>query len=65
MVIRRIGELFQLKYSHINQYSDASWYVIATEDITKTGIIEKHIKQIYLETPFENRKKILKSGGSF
>ena len=42
MVVRRIGELFQLKYSHINQYSDGSWYVIATEDITKTGIIEKY-----------------------
>ena len=42
MTARRIGEIFQLKYSHINQYSDGSWYVIATEDITKTGIIEKY-----------------------
>ena len=42
MTVRRIGELFQLKYSHINQFSDGSWYVVATEDITKTGIIEKY-----------------------
>jgi len=42
MTARRIGELFQLKYSHINKYSDGSWYVIATEDITKTGILEKY-----------------------
>ncbi len=42
MTVRRIGELHQMRFSHINQYSDGSWYVIATEDITKTGIEEKY-----------------------
>jgi integrase len=42
MLVRRIGELHQLKFSHIHQYSDGSWYVITTEDITKTGIKEKY-----------------------
>ena len=42
MCVRRIGEIFQLKNSHINRYSNGEWYVIATEDITKTGIEEKY-----------------------
>ena len=42
MCVRRIGEIFQLKYSHFNRYSNGEWYVIATEDITKTGVEEKY-----------------------
>lgn len=50
MTARRIGELHQLKYSHINRYAEENedgestneWYVVATEDITKTGIKEKY-----------------------
>jgi integrase len=42
MTVRRIGELHQLKFSHINRYSNGDWYVIATKDITKTGIEEKY-----------------------
>ncbi len=42
MLARRVGELFQLKFSHIKKYSDGEWYVIATDDITKTSIEEKY-----------------------
>ena len=41
MLVRRIGELYQLKLSNIKQYSDGEWYVLATKDITKTGVDEK------------------------
>ena len=42
MLVRRIGELYQLKLSDIKQYSDGEWYVLATKNITKTGVDEKY-----------------------
>lgn len=41
MLARRIGEIHQLKYSHIKKYSDGTYYILTTPDITKTGIEEK------------------------
>ncbi|EDZ61818.1 protein containing phage integrase catalytic core domain [Sulfurimonas gotlandica GD1] len=42
MSVRRIGEIWKLRFSHFKKYSDGSWYVLATKDITKTGIEEKY-----------------------
>ncbi len=42
MLVRRIGEIHQLKLSNIKQYSDGDWYILATKDITKTDIEEKY-----------------------
>lgn len=42
MLARRVGEIYQLKYSHIKKYSDGSFYIIATRNITKTRIEEKY-----------------------
>ena len=42
MTVRRIGEIHQLRLSNIKQYSDGHWYILATENITKTDIDEKY-----------------------
>ena len=42
MLVRRIGELYQLRLSNIKKYKDGQWYVLATKDITKTGVDEKY-----------------------
>ncbi len=42
MTARRIGELHELKFSHINKDEKGNWYVRTTFDITKTGIEEKY-----------------------
>lgn len=42
MLARRVGEIYKLKYSHVKQFSTKEWYVLATEDITKTGVNEKY-----------------------
>ena len=42
MLARRMGELHALKCSHIKQYTNGEYYVLATKDITKTGIEEKY-----------------------
>lgn len=41
MTARRIGELHELKFSHIHKNEKGHWYVRTTSDITKTGIEEK------------------------
>lgn len=42
MLARRIGEVHQLKFSHIKRFSTGEYYVLTTPDITKTGIEEKY-----------------------
>jgi len=42
MLARRIGELYKLRCSHIKRYSNGEWYILATPDITKTGVNEKY-----------------------
>jgi len=42
MCARRIGELHELRFSHIYQNEKGQWYVRTTSDITKTGIEEKY-----------------------
>ena len=42
MLARRIGEIYKLKCSHIKQYENGDYYVLATSDITKTSIEEKY-----------------------
>jgi len=42
MMARRVGEIHKLKAGNIKRYSDGSWYILATKDITKTNVNEKY-----------------------
>ena len=42
MLVRRIGELHQLRLNNIKQFSNGDWYILATKDITKSEIEEKY-----------------------
>ena len=42
MCVRRIGEIYDLKYKDINIDDKGNYFVLAYPDITKTGIYEKY-----------------------
>jgi len=42
MLVRRVGELHQLRLNNIKKFSNGDWYILATKDITKSEIEEKY-----------------------
>jgi len=42
MLVRRVGELHQLRLNNIKKFSNGDWYILATKDTTKTKMDEKY-----------------------
>jgi len=42
MLVRRVGELHQIRLNNIKKFSNGDWYILATKDITKSEIEEKY-----------------------
>lgn len=59
MLVRRVGELHKLKFKHIKKSDDGDWYILTTEEITKTEITEKYplppeIYEMFSNNIFDN-----------